>query len=59
MQYRDHTGHGEVELPYTGDDRKGDMGLSVGLQPDPVTNADEFFDPTTMTTHVVWSLIIY
>ncbi len=37
-QHQDHTGHGEVELPYAGDDRKGDMGLSVGLQPDPVTD---------------------
>ena len=29
-------GHGDVELSNAGDDREGDLGLSVGLQSDPI-----------------------
>lgn len=37
-QHQDHLGYGAVELPHTGDGTEGDLGLSVGLQPDPTAD---------------------
>jgi len=37
-QHQDHLGYEAVELPHTGDDAEGDLGLSVGLQPDPTAD---------------------
>ena len=38
-QYQDHAGHGDPELQNARDGRKGDVGLSIGLQPDPPDHA--------------------
>lgn len=34
-RYQDHAGHGNPELQDAANERKGDVGLSAGLQPDP------------------------
>lgn len=37
-QHQDHPGYGDVELSDPEDGGKGDLDLSVGLQPDPIVD---------------------